>query len=371
MDLKFEKLLKDVEELRSRMDKKSRDFNNLKHSFDELKSRYEKTDKHCVSGDNDREQYSRNWCLRFFGISVRQEDIDELGLDIACMIAVYNTVVKPVLSMASEKVLPVIPPWYVLFENGHFVGQAVESKNNPGVMLPRTIIIRFSLRWQRNLFLKLKKDHMPKPTDAERVKGIEFYSASPDLTKLNHSVKRRLGMDQRVDKVWSVDGRLRFTLVNDKFVFKVECVLDTNDQIIFSAVKQKSKSRDPVRPKHWARVPFVAQPRSASSLQPANPLTDPDVPVQTESVKSGPVQTESVKTGPVQTDPVETVADQAGLVQNGPGKSSNGLPGRRRQHAILLDGPSPALIAVREKHGIFSSNQDSDINVDVLDSISQ
>ena len=83
------------------------------------------------------------------------------------------------------------------------------------------------------------------------------------------------------------------------------------------------------------------------------------------------VQPSSVTTGPVQTDPVGIVADQAGSVQNGPGKSSNGLPGRRRQHAILLEGPSPALIAVREKHGIFSSNQDSDINVDVLDSISE
>ena len=80
MDLKFEKLLNAVEELRSRMDKKSRDYNNLKHCFDELKSRYEKTDKHCVLGDNDREQYSRNWCLRFFGIYVKQEDIDESAI---------------------------------------------------------------------------------------------------------------------------------------------------------------------------------------------------------------------------------------------------------------------------------------------------
>lgn len=354
MDLKFNNLLKAVEELRNRMDNKSRDYNNLKHCFDELKSRYEKTDKHCVIGDNDREQYSRNWCLRFFGIFVCQEDIDEFGLDIACMIAVYNRIVKPVLSKASKKVLPEIPPWYVLFENGHFVGQAVQSKKNPAITLPRTVIIRFSLRWQRNLFLKLKKQHMPEPTDAEHIKGIEYFSASPDLTKLNYSVKQRLYADKRVHKVWSLDGRLRFTMGDDNFVFKVECVLDTNDQIICSALKQKTKSRDfsysnsrPL-PKPVVRLLHVAQPGTAqpSAVQ---PISQPPDSVETEIKKTSPV-------------PAQSVA----------GKSGNDLSGRRRQHAILLSGPSPAVLAEREKHGFVSKiSQDSDLNVDVLDSIIQ
>ena len=71
------------------------------------------------------------------------------------------------------------------------------------------------------------------------------------------------------------------------------------------------------------------------------------------------VETEIKKTSPV---PAQSAA----------GKSGNDLSGRRRQHAILLSGPSPAVLAEREKHGFVSKiSQDSDLNVDVLDSIIQ
>ena len=267
----FENLSKLVETLRSRLDNRTREHNNLKHCFDELKSQYEKSKNNCVIGDNNREQYSRNWCLRVYGVIVKQSDIDELGLDIACMVAVYNRILRPILAKASKKVLPEIPPWYILLENGHFIGKAVKSKSNGNVYLPRPIIIRFSMRWQRNLFLKLKKKYMPSPTDAERVQGVEFFSASPDLTKLNYSVKKEVSKDKRVDKVWSLDGRLKFTLVNDTFVYSVECVLDSVEEIITLGYKQKVKSKQaysgPARAAPKARL-HVAQPLGLPVVQP-------------------------------------------------------------------------------------------------------
>ena len=372
----FEKLSKVVEDLRSRLDNRTREHNNLKHCFEDLKSKFEESKKHCVIGDNNREQYPRNWCLRVYGVNVSQSDIDELGLDVACMMAVDNRVLRPVLEQASKKVLPEIPPWYDLLENAHFLGKAVKSKTT-GSILPRPIIVRFSKRWHRNLFLKLKKKNMPSPTMAERVQGIEFFSASPDLTKLNYSVMKGLNMDNRVSKVWSLDGKLKYTLVGNTFVYTVECVLDSINNIITTGYKQQGRFKQ-----GFFRPAFV---RTDSSLNAPNPLFDP----VGDTVEQHPVQgraqpAEQVNVPPVADPLVHAKAPPAAQADDLPAvradisasslstpitrrpSSSSELslasrpPGRRPQHAqILLQGPSPAILALRNKFDSLN-NQEND-----------
>lgn len=362
----FEKLAKVVEDLRSRLDNRTRENNNLKLCIEDLKSKFEESNKHCVIGDNNREQYARNWTLRVYGVAVKQQDIDDLGLDVACMIAVYDRILHPVLLKASKKVLPEIPPWYILLENAHFIGKAVKSKTNDAIYLPRPIIIRFTKRWQRNLFLKLKKEHMPSPTMAEQVQGIEFFSASPDLTKLNYSVKKNLSKDSRVAKVWSLDGRIKYTLVGNTFVYTVECVLDSINKIITTGCKQQATSKKgyPGLAKVGARVHRnVPNPLLESVIE---PLEQPavksraqtvvqtvDVQVVAEPVVQAPTQ--PTVHSDQQTDPHSSLATPT---TRRPSSSSTSAEqtlarrplGRRPQHAqVLLEGPSPTVIALRNK----------------------
>jgi hypothetical protein len=57
-----------------------------------------------------------------------------------------------------------------------------------------------------------------------------------DLTPPNYKKLVEVLGDDRIEKAWSVEGRLRFVLVGgDKSVKKVKSVFDSVDQIVSSA----------------------------------------------------------------------------------------------------------------------------------------
>ena len=171
---------------------------------------------------NRNEQYNRNWSIRIHGLSVPSDLVKSSGADEACMITAYNAVIEPVLRRLTPKPedlnvninwgpekLDSVPKCFDLLSNGHFVG-----KQHNG--LPRTIIIRFMSRYMRNLFLRNKREFMPKPTAAETTMGVKYYSAYPDLTARNHAYLMGLKKDSRVKAAWAFDGNLRFCVFVNK-----------------------------------------------------------------------------------------------------------------------------------------------------------
>ena len=165
---------------------------------------------------NNHQQYLRNWSIRLHGVSVPADLLHEAGEDFACMFTAYNKVIYHVLATLvvhpdswKPGLLTKVPKCSSLLSNGHFVGKQVEGK-------PRTIIIRFTSRYLRNLFLKHKFENMPKPSASEITKVIRFYAAYPDLTHRNHAYVMGLKEDQRVKAAWAFDGHIKFTLKADK-----------------------------------------------------------------------------------------------------------------------------------------------------------
>ena len=78
----------------------------------------------------------------------------------------------------------------------------------------------------------------PAPTEAERAAGIKRFILMEDLTPANHIMLKDLQSDNRVDKVWPVDGRIFFVLVGQEQSIKyVKSVSETPDSIILSANK--------------------------------------------------------------------------------------------------------------------------------------
>ncbi len=83
--------------------------------------------------------------------------------------------------------------------------------------------------------MRNKRVNIPAVTDAERAAGVKKILAVEDLTGPSHKKMRELIAEPKVEKVWSVDGRLRFTLVNDNTVIhRVKSVFDPVSTIISS-----------------------------------------------------------------------------------------------------------------------------------------
>jgi hypothetical protein len=105
-----------------------------------------------------------------------------------------------------------------------------------GVMRPPPVIVKLCNRQLRLAILKNKRLNIPSPTDGERGCGIRKFIVVEDLTVPTFKKLSDLLADDRVEKAWSTEGKLRFVLMgNDKSVKKVKSVFDSNDEIIGSA----------------------------------------------------------------------------------------------------------------------------------------
>jgi hypothetical protein len=118
----------------------------------------------------------------------------------------------------------------------------VGKPGSPESGSPPPIIIKFANPHHRLAILRAKKENnTSSPTDAERTAGFKRFVLVEDLTPVNHKTLKDLNSDERVEKVWSVDGRIRFVLSgDDKSVKRVKSVFDSVESIISSAMK-KSK----------------------------------------------------------------------------------------------------------------------------------
>lgn len=172
----------------------------------------------CKKRDNDREQYARCWSVRVFGLDVTKEEEDTHGKDAAVMRKAYNKIFKPVLTAAKSKgACESVPGWQNLLGNGHKVGKPYMKD---GIMQPSACIVRFSSRYMRNVFLRHKKEHMPSPTEDEKKAGVSKFFVTEDLTKANYDMLQKLIKETSVDKVWTIDGNIRFVTVADKKITK-------------------------------------------------------------------------------------------------------------------------------------------------------
>ena len=181
---------------------------------------------------NLRDQEARGNTIRLFGLPVSQDE--ESGAKPLSDI-VYNRILKPILTAArASGDCPTVPHVANLFEDCYRVGKPSANSKTPP-----PIIIKVS-RIHRLAILKNKRLNTPPPSDTEKAAGLKRFIIVEDLTPPAHKLLKDLQEDSRVEKTWSVDGRLRFVLCgDDKTVKKVKSVFDTVDEIISAAKKSK------------------------------------------------------------------------------------------------------------------------------------
>ena len=181
---------------------------------------------------NDRDQQARDLTVRLFNFPIADGDTAETGRSLATKI--YDHILKPILVAAKAKGdFASVPVANNVVEDAFRVGKPTLKD---GVMRPPPVIVKLCNRQLRLAILKNKRLNIPSPTDGERGCGIRKFIVVEDLTVPTFKKLSDLLADDRVEKAWSTEGKLRFVLMgNDKSVKKVKSVFDSNDEIIGNA----------------------------------------------------------------------------------------------------------------------------------------
>jgi hypothetical protein len=141
---------------------------------------------------------------------------------------IYDKILKPVLAVAKAKGdIPSVPSLANTVESVYRAGRV-----SPGARLPPIVIV-FNNKAARLAILRNKRNNIPAPTDDERSSGAKKYIIAEDLTGPSFRMLCLLQADERISKVWSADGQIRYVLRSDpNVVKKVSSVYLSVDQIV-------------------------------------------------------------------------------------------------------------------------------------------
>jgi hypothetical protein len=127
---------------------------------------------------------------------------------------VYDRIVKPVLTVAKTNGdLESVPTMLNVLEQGYIVNRG--GKDKQGRAMPPILAVRFTNRFLRNTVMRLRREHMPSPSDAEKAAGVSRYYINEDLTPETARKVKELRGSALVERVWTIDGRIRLTKVGD------------------------------------------------------------------------------------------------------------------------------------------------------------
>ena len=140
---------------------------------------------------------------------------------------VYTRFLLPLLTAAKAKgEIPEIPPPSAIIDSCFRPYSATPDKQPP------PIIIKLSSRPLKIAVMRNKRE-LPKPTSDENSAGITRFILVEDLTPDNHRALAALSKSKDTGKVWSVDGRIKFTKADrPDVVLSVKSVYDSVAKIL-------------------------------------------------------------------------------------------------------------------------------------------
>ena len=172
---------------------------------------------------NNREIASRSSAVRLVGLPVEDDESRAVDGGRAFLNRVFERIVKPVLEAAKAKGdIPQVPTPANTIESVYRVGRPIACARPP------SIIINFVNKQLRLAVLRHKKGNIPS-YGSDQIRPF----IGEDLTAPTSRMMKLLNADERVFRVWSIEGRLRFTLRSDNTtVHTVKSVFDPLNSII-------------------------------------------------------------------------------------------------------------------------------------------
>jgi hypothetical protein len=179
---------------------------------------------------NNREQASKLCSVRIHGFPVTDEELAATDGGKTLGSKVYERIIKPILTAARAKGdISSVPHANTAVEDCFRVGRPTKTGK------PAPLILKFS---NKNIWLAVlrnKRVNAPAPADTERSEFVKRFSIVEDLTTPTYKMLRLLQDDERVSKVWTVEGRIRLVLLsNPNNIIKPKSVFVPVDKILES-----------------------------------------------------------------------------------------------------------------------------------------
>jgi len=176
---------------------------------------------------NNNSQLLKATTARILGYPVTSDETDSPSNYLRDVI--YNRLLLPVLTAAAAaNFLSDIPSPSASLSRVFRAGRPSSGSTSP----PPPIIVVFSSLTVKQAIFYFKGKAMPNPNPSERSLGAKKFIVIEDLTKDNHRALKALQADDRVAKVWTVDGQIRFIRVNEERVVRVTNVYQPVNTII-------------------------------------------------------------------------------------------------------------------------------------------
>jgi hypothetical protein len=175
---------------------------------------------------NAADQLTKANNIRLIGYPATDEETKSTDGGKSFASRIYEKILKPVLAVAKAKGdITSVPSLANTVEAVYRAGKISGSHTPP-------IVVIFNNRAARLAVLRNKKNNIPMPTDEEKTAGAKRYIIAEDLTGPSFRMLRLLQADDRVSKVWSAEGQIRYVLKSDPTIKKVTSVHLTVDQIL-------------------------------------------------------------------------------------------------------------------------------------------
>jgi len=161
---------------------------------------------------NFREQNSRSLTIRLIGLASSEDEVNAPDPDKYLAKKVYESIIQPLL--AGAKTLNLIKTIPSLANSLTKVTRM--GRFNPKSSPSSPIIINLTDPAIKTAIFRAIKQYLPQPSAAEKTAGTKWYLLAEDLTAPNFNKLRELREHKNVDRAWTVEGCLRYTLTDDK-----------------------------------------------------------------------------------------------------------------------------------------------------------
>lgn len=178
---------------------------------------------------NNLEQLSKAKTIRLFNFPMGEDVASDSGRALAAR--VYERILKPLLTAAKAKnEITTIPQCNNVVDTIYRVGKPTVRA---GVTRPSPIVVKLANKQLHTAIMKCKRESTPSPSSQEKDTGIKRFVVVEDLTAPTYRKLTELLSDDRIEKAWSVNGRLRYVMCgDDKSVKFVKSVFDPIDTIL-------------------------------------------------------------------------------------------------------------------------------------------
>jgi len=164
---------------------------------------------------NRYELSARSLTVRILGLPVFQEEANANSTERNKIAVknVYDRFLKPIFNTAKAKgFISTVPQLNTAISEGYRLNS--NAKDKRGNLYPPPLLIKFTDKSFRSAIFRCKKEVLASLAAEGAAGGFNPFIVE-DLTTATLSKMKELKEDDRIEKVWSTEGSIRFTLVAD------------------------------------------------------------------------------------------------------------------------------------------------------------